>query len=189
MPALQRFVLAQPFHATAVVVHRPGYFARYRERHRDGLWEMDRTAFAILIERAAKFADHHGRRLEVFFERSGKREDRALKRYARELKASGQPFDGTRSSKYGPLSAGDFKRIVLGEPRERTRAVALAQLADLVLYPIAKAGYDPSYRPYRDLENAEKLIESALPTALRASCGVKYSCFDVPERPKAQSEP
>lgn len=41
----------------------------------------------------------------------------------------------------------DFRRIVLGEPRERTKAFALTQLADLVLYPVTKAVTNPATGP------------------------------------------
>ena len=77
---------------------------------------------------------------------------------------------------------------MLGEPRERTKAFALTQLADFVPYPVAKAGYEPGYRPYRDLKAAGKLLDAALPETLVATCGIKYSCFDPPERLKARDE-
>ena len=44
---------------------------------------MCKTAFSILIERAAKFADEQDRFLEVVFEGAGKKEDHDLKRYLR----------------------------------------------------------------------------------------------------------
>lgn len=189
MPALNKFLVSLPIIATAVVIHRPGYFARYLTQHQNDLWQMDKTAFSILIERAAKFADMHGRKLEVFFEQTGMREDRALKRYGKELKRDGLPFDNKRSATYQPLSAVDFQRIVVGDPEERTKRFGLTQLADLVIYPIAKAGYDPEYRPYKELVAAGLLIESHLPEGARSSGGIKYSCFDTPERPKAQGFP
>ena len=36
---------------------------------------------------------------------------------------------------------------MLGEPRERTKAFALTQLADLVLYPVTKAVTNPATGP------------------------------------------
>jgi len=189
MPALNEFLVSLPIVATAVIIHRPGYFARYLSQHQHDLWQMDKTAYSILIERAAKFADMHGRKLEVFFEQTGKREDRALKQYGKELKRDGLPFNNDNSSAYQPLSAEDFRRIILGDPEERTKDFALTQLADLVIYPIAKAGYDPEYRPYKELAAAGRLVDSHLPDGTRADCGIKYSCFDTPKRPKAQRNP
>lgn len=188
MPELREFMLSQPFVATATIIDRPGYFRRYRELHQGSPWEMDKTAFNILIERTAKFADHHGRQLEIVFEASGKKEDRALMSYSRELKAKGMPFNTNRMATYEPLSAADFQRIVLGDPHRKNKSLPQLQLADLVLFPIAKGRYQPGYRPYMDLMNAGKLIDDQLPESLKEVCGIKYSCFDTAERPKAQEE-
>ena len=177
LPALERHMLAQPIIGIACVIDRPGYVARYRDAHRDRLWLMCKTAFCILIERAAKFADEHGRHLEVFFEETGKSEDRDLIRYARELKEQGNPFNPATSGDYQPLSGADYRRIVLGLPQRRTKKVPLIQLADLVLYPIAKGGYEPGYHPYRRLKEAGRLIDCLLPPDQVATRGIKYSCF------------
>jgi hypothetical protein len=53
----------------------------------------------------------------------------------------------------------------------------MLQIADLILYPMAKAGYEPTYRPYVDLMAAGKVIDALLPPSDRPSLGVKYSCF------------
>lgn len=74
-------------------------------------------------------------------------EDRDLIDYARSLKADGMPFDENNSAAYASLRAEDFREIVRGEPRGRTKATPMIQIADFVLYPMAKGGYDPSYRP------------------------------------------
>lgn len=187
MPALTEFIASQPFVATAAIIHRPGYFTRYRLEHGDQMWPMSRTAFSIVVERAAKFARYHGRRLRIVFEQTGRKEDQELKGYLKDLKRSGPPFSPGRSAAYTPLEAADFSRIVLGDAEERTKGFPMTQLADLVLYPIAKAGYDGSYRPYLDLKAAGKLVTSELPDSLHESCGIKYSCFDTPERLKAQT--
>jgi hypothetical protein len=57
----------------------------------------------------------------------------------------------------------------------------MMQIADLVLFPIAKGGYNPSYRPYVKLRDNGKLIDSLLTTEERASLGIKYSCFPKPK--------
>jgi hypothetical protein len=109
---------------------------------------MCKTAYCILIERAAKFAQSRDRKLRVFLERAGKAEDNDLIAYARSLKKEGMPFDENNSAAYQSLRAEDFRKIVRGEPRGRTKATPMMQIADLVLCPMPKGGYDPSYRPY-----------------------------------------
>ena len=186
MPELNQFLLSLPVVVIGAIIDRPGYFERYRTTHRDDLWNMDKTAFCILIERAAKFADHQGRQLEIFFEQTGKREDSAIIQYMKELKKSGGPFDTNKMAGYKPLSSDDYRRIVLGEPRAKTKKMATIQIADLLLYPIAKGGYDPEYRPYKDLKAAGKLIDDHLPDDLRSTCGIKYSCFDSRKKKGAE---
>jgi hypothetical protein len=64
-PALEEFLLSLPFVGIACVIDRPGYVARYKESYDESLWYMCKTAFCVLAERAAKFADDHGRQLEI----------------------------------------------------------------------------------------------------------------------------
>jgi hypothetical protein len=68
----------------------------------------------------------------------------------------------------------------LGEPRGRTKETPMMQIADLFLYPMAKGGYDPSYRPYAKLLENKKLIDGLLKPKDRAQLGIKYSCFPKP---------
>jgi len=53
----------------------------------------------------------------------------------------------------------------------------MIQIADLILYPLAKAGYDPDYRPYKMLKEHGKLIDCFLDENDVSSLGIKYSCF------------
>ena len=53
----------------------------------------------------------------------------------------------------------------------------MVQIADLLLYPVAKGGYDPSYKPYVDLMKAGRLIDAHLSAENRPNLGIKYSCF------------
>lgn len=46
-----------------------------------------------------------------------------------------------------------------------------------MLYPIAKAGYEPTYRPYVDQIALGKIIDALLPPSDRPSLGVKYNYF------------
>jgi hypothetical protein len=72
----------------------------------------------------------------------------------------------------------DYQRIVLGEPRRKTKKVPMIQLADLVLYPMAKGGYDPAYPPYQMLMQHDKLIDCFFAEDAAPHRGIKYSCFD-----------
>ena len=178
LPALNRFLVGLPVIGIGAIIHRPGYVARYKERFAGFPWNMDKTAFMILIERSAKYARSQRRRLRIFFEESGKHEDRDILAFAKELKRQGLPFDGSNSSVYQGLSASEFRQIVLGEPKRRTKKTPMLQIADLYLYPIAKGGYDPTYRPYVELLEAGRLIDAKLNEADRPLLGIKYSCFD-----------
>ncbi|MGP4686728.1 DUF3800 domain-containing protein [Agrobacterium pusense] len=176
-PELDKFILDLPVIGIAAIVDRPGYVERYRELYSERLWLMCKTSYSILIERAAKFAESQGRALRVFFEESGKHEDRDIIHYAKLLKTEGMPFSTATSSGYASLSSEDFRRVVRGEPKRRTKATVMLQIADLMLYPMAKGGYEPTYKPYVDLIAAGKLIDALLPAPERSGLGIKYSCF------------
>ncbi len=176
-PELDAFMLDLPVVGIAAIIDRTGYVARHSDRYADRLWYMCKTAYSILIERAAKYADSQGRVLRVFFEESGKQEDRDLIAYHKALKLKGMPFNAATSAEYTSLSAADFKRIVMGDARRRTKKTAMLQIADLMLYPMAKAGYDPTYKPYVDLMAAGKLIDALLPPNDMPYRGIEYSCF------------
>ncbi|MFK0332680.1 DUF3800 domain-containing protein [Rhizobium sp. NPDC090275] len=175
-PELDAFILSLPVIGIAAVIDRPGYL-RYRERYQERLWLMCRTAYSILIERAAKFADSQGRTLRVFSEASGKHEDRDLMTYAKALKANGMPFASDGANAYGSLPPEEFRRTVRGGPKRRTKEAAMKQVADLMLYPMAKGGYDPTYKPYVDLMRSGKLIDALVLEQDRSSLRIKYSFF------------
>lgn len=175
---LEAYILSLPIIGVACVVDRPGYVQRYKERYKADTWLMCKTSFSILIERSAKFVDSQGRKLEVYFEQSGRKEDRDIKAYMKDLKTKGSPFSNDTSGAYKPLKAEDYKRIILGEPHQRTKAVPMIQIADLVLYPMRKYGYDKDYRPYHALKKAGKLIDCYLKESDIPNEGIKYSCFD-----------
>lgn len=175
---LEQFLISLPVIGIAAVIDRPGYVARYKKKYDGKPWLMCKTACTILIERAAKYADSQERHLRVFFEGAGPAEDGDIKNYVRAMKKGGMPFDGERSKNYGGLSAEDLKRIIRSEPRERTKKTPMIQIADLYLYPMAKGGYDPEYRPYEILLKHKKLIDALLTEDERKLLGIKYSCFD-----------
>ena len=175
---LDELILSSPTVALACVIDRPGYVARYAEKYPEP-WLLCQTAFAILVERAAKHAQRVGKRLVVHFEESGRKEDRALMEYMKALKATGMPFEGSAVAGYESLSAEDFRVLVQGEPNRVTKKVPMIQLADLVLYAMARGGYHPDYPPYRELHERGRLLDALLAPEEVPSLGVKYSCFDT----------
>nr|WP_239447476.1 DUF3800 domain-containing protein [Parasphingorhabdus marina] len=168
-----------PLVGFACAIDRPGYNARYSEKYGDDRWLMCKTAYSILVERASKFAVSRDAKLEVYFEQAGKHEDRNLVEYHKELKTHGMPFDRGASATYSSLSAEEFSNIVLGDPQRLTKKSPLIQFADLYLYPLIKGGYDINYPPYRDLREAKRIVDAIIPENQVASCGVKYSCFEL----------
>jgi Protein of unknown function (DUF3800) len=172
------FLVSLPLLGIAAVVHRPGYVARYKDKYQDNLWFMCKTAYSILVERAAKYAQRNGRTLRIFYEETGLNEDRDLVAYTKALKSDGMPFSQNNSAPYAGLSPEDFRRIILGDPIRKTKKTRLIQIADLMLYPMVKGRYAPDYRPYRQLMDAGKIIDALLDKNDVNSLGVKYSCFD-----------
>jgi hypothetical protein len=98
--------------------------------------------------------------------------------YHRQLKRIGMPFSGGGAGQYQPLGARELNETLLGDAIRITKSVPMAQVADLYLFPIAKAGYDPNYGPYCALREAGRLIDAEIPADSVSSCGIKYSCFD-----------
>jgi hypothetical protein len=177
---LEGFLLALPVIGFAAVIDRPGYNRRYKEKYGDQRWWMCKTAYTILIERVCKHVDAQGGTLSIRFEETGRKEDRAIIGYARDMKRSGAPFDAATSRQYAALGPTDYKRLIEGEPRRITKESPAIQVADLYLYPMLKAGYDPGYRPWRNLFAARRVIDALLPVHERPLLGIKYSCFDKP---------
>lgn len=162
----------------AAVIDRQGYNDRYEKKYGEKRWWMCKTAFSILIERAAKYVAHHGGHLKIRFEESGKKEDRAIMRYFKDLKSIGMPFDISTSAKYNFLAPEDFRRVLLEEPKRQTKKSPLLQIADLYLYPMVKGGYSKDYPPYKTLLENNKLIDTRIPLEQIETCGIKYSCFN-----------
>lgn len=179
---LTELVLSLPIVVLACVVDRPGYNRRYAQQYGPRRWKLCRTAFNIAVERAAKFAKHHEVRLRVFVEQSDKVTERQLKQYYEDMRETGLPFNVGTSAKYRPLDSESMRETLL-EFRVKTKASLLMQLADLVLWPACKGGYDSSYVVYQQLQSAGKLIDFHC-TSDNGLQGIKYSCFDTPETQK-----
>jgi hypothetical protein len=177
--SIEAIIQLMPGWVTASVVHRPGYNARYEKRYGGARWRLCRTAYQILLERCAKFAKAHGRRLKVYAEETGKAEDRSMQEYHKNLLDNGAEFDQAQSAKYIPMTPHDLRKVVIRNVSFIQKKVPFAQAADLVLYPLIKGRYQPSYPPFRMLCEIKKVLDFAL-TGETVNCGVKYSCFDGP---------
>jgi hypothetical protein len=184
---LSTFLCSMPGHATACVVHRPGYVLRYSHFLPQERWRLCKSAYAILVERAAKIAHRDGRKLIVYVEQTGPLEDKQIREYHLALYQSGMIFDPNTSAKYNPLSHDSFNKTLTKNPNFFTKANYLGQIADLLLYPLVKGKYDPSYRPYQLLKSSGKIIDDGLAGG-QLNLGVKYYCFDVPKE-KGPGEP
>jgi len=161
----------------ACVIDGPGYNARYHEKYGDKRWMMCKTAFVIAVERAAKHAIKSQCRLRVLIERSAKAAEDDLRRYFNALKIEGHPFARDRAGAYAPLSQEDYCQV-LYEFATKAKTSPLMQIADLMLWPICKGGYDAAYKPYSHLEGSGKLLDCRYP-GQEDGLGTKYSCFDL----------
>lgn len=181
---LESFLLSLPVVGFAAVIDRAGYNQRYKEKYGDQRWWMCKTAYTILVERVCKYVDSNNGTLSIRFEQTGKAEDRALIGYAKDMKRQGAPFDANTSGHYAALTPADYKRIIESDPERVTKSSPAVQVADLFLYPMLKAGYDPTYQPWQNMLAAGKVIDAMLREEDRAWLGIKYSCFDA-EKQKA----
>lgn len=176
---LTNTIISCPLIVHACVVSRQGYLKRYLEIYGENTWEMMKSAFSILVERAAKYAAIKNGKLMVYFEAAGKNEDRLLKQYFNELRSQGLPFDSNRSSQYLPLSNTDFLGLLRGID-SKTKDNLIIQLADLCLYPVARSQYQPDNRAFLALREAELLVDCHLDPSQINTLGIKYYCFDPP---------
>jgi len=102
--ARRLLVQGLPMHVLACVVDRPGYNKRYLTLYGPRRWKLCRTAFNIVVERAAKVAISRGSRLRVYAERSDKQTEAHFNEYFNAMRVNGLPFDANNSKKYQPLS-------------------------------------------------------------------------------------
>jgi hypothetical protein len=167
-----------PLLGIACVIDRPGYNQRYQEKYGQNRWLLCKTAFTVLVERAAKYVDTQGCRLRVLPEKCNKKEDKALKAYYDSLKNEGMPFNSSNSGKYQPLSGTDFSRI-LYEFKLKEKTSPLVQVSDLFLWPMAMGGYHKNNWTYKRLLEDRKLIDCLYDEGEVPHLGIKYSCFDL----------
>jgi hypothetical protein len=160
------------------VIDRPGYNSRYLEKYGRNRWSLCKTAFAVAVERATKFAIRSGRRLRVLIERSDRKTDGWIRDYYEDLKVAGAPFADETSQKYAPLASEDFTKS-LYELRLKNKSSPMIQIADLYLWPMCIGGYDPANRPLVRLKNDRRLIDCVLSEQAIGLEGIKYSCWDL----------
>lgn len=172
-------IIQCPILVHACVVSCDDYLNRYSEMYGENTWEMRKSAFSIVVERAAKYAEIHNGTVMVYFEPSGKTEDRLLKQYFKELRSQGNPFDSSRSEKYSPLSEDHFSRLLRGID-SKTKQSLVMQLADLCLYPVVYIKKSPNNRAFSALQEANLLIDCCLEPSQIPTIGIKYYCFDNP---------
>jgi hypothetical protein len=176
MRQLEKLLLALPVLGLACVIDRPGYNSRYMEKYGRRRWSLCKTAFSIVVERAAKYAAKQKLKLRVMVERSSKKDDAKLESYYKSLKEKAAPFDPGTSAKYAPMDPVDFE-YVLYEFKTKNKSSPMMQVADMYLWPMCMGGYDRTNHPYRTLIKHSKLLDMYCDDP--AVEGVKYSCFDL----------
>jgi hypothetical protein len=161
------------------VVHRPGYRDRdYGSREGDAKWNLCRTAFNILVERAAKIAHSEGRRLRVKYEGSDPKADQALRGYWALLKAgNGLGFNEQNAAKYDPFPPAVLAATLIDLERKDKRSV-LMQFADTFALAISRGRYQPDFSTYAAIRNARRLADDYVGAERAKMEGIKYSCFD-----------
>lgn len=187
MRDLGEMLLGVPVIGYACVVDRPGYSNRYRERYGKDIWMLCRTAFAVVVERAAKYARANECKLRVYIEEGDKTADDMIRSYYKALRTEGMPFGGDAMAKYAPLNTEELAHT-LYDLKFKAKSSPLAQIADLYAYPIARGGYDPDYLPYTQLKARNKLIDCLVKEEELPHLGIKYSCFELAEEEKQRQK-
>lgn len=175
---LSRLVTHPKLRVHGCVVDRIGHNARFQSTHGDHRWSLCKTAFSVVVERAAKLAHREQRRLRVWVEKSDKKVDRQIRGYYDAMRSEGLPFNPKTSAKYAPLAQSELHET-LYELAFKGKTSPLLQLADLALYPICRGGYDPEYKPYQALRVANTLVDCGLEQDEVETLGIKYSSWQL----------
>lgn len=178
---LYQLMANAPVIGIGCIIDRPGYNHRYLGKYGRQRWSLCKTAFPVVVERAAKYAIENGGKLRVYLERSDKKTDSQMQAYYDSLRQEGMPFAAPTSAKYAPLTSTELKST-LYEFRTKEKSSPVMQLADLYLWPIAIGGYDPQNLPYRKLMKDNKLINCHLSAEEVDHKGIKYSCWDLVQK-------
>lgn len=173
----KEFLGTLPVVGHACIIDRPGYVNRGYLKNPGDKWLLCRSAFDIVIERAAKIAQRDDRKLEIVFEGDiGINE--TIKGYFKNLKENGLAFDGGRSGKYKPLSKEEFA-VILATIEYKGKSNSLLQIADSYIYAIARNKYDKKFDLFRHLGDRKRIVNFTLTNEEIPSMGIKYYCFDV----------
>lgn len=161
------------------VVHRPGYRDRgYGSRVGDAKWNLCRSAFNILVERAAKIAHSEGRRLRVKYEGADPASDQLFRVYWALLKdGRGLGFNAQNAAKYSPLSPEELAATLVDLERKDKRS-KIMQFADTFALAIAKGRYQPTYPTYAALAGSNRLADDYVGPERAGTEGIKHYCFD-----------
>lgn len=177
MDDLTQLIVENPIIVHACVVSRYGYCQRYLDKYGEKTWEMMKSAFSILVERCAKYAFQNNGKIMIFYEKMGKREDRLIEHYFKEIRQQGLPFDKNNSNKYAPLSVEELNKVLSGiEGKNKHRAEL--QIADLCLYPIVRSKDNPNNKAFIALKERSLIIDQKLNSNQVSLMGLKYYCFD-----------
>jgi hypothetical protein len=173
---LTQLLVQLPVIGFACVIDRPGYNKKYEGLYKEKRWHLCKTAFAVTVERAVKYSMKKDRKLRVFVERAGKKEDRDLKSYYAALLSDGNVFNKDNSSHYKPLGPDDYRACLCGFDAKKKKTLLLT-IADLYLWPMCMTGYLKDEWAYKKLWAAGRLIDCTLRDEELAECGIKRSCF------------
>lgn len=172
----REFLATVPAVGVGCVIDRAGYAARGYVKKHDDKWLLCRSAFDIVVERAAKFAKANDRKLNIIFEADAAMNG-IIEGYFNNLRERGLEFDKDSSGKYKPLTQGEFSDI-LTSIENRPKQNRMLQIADSYIYAIARRGYDKKFDVYRRLMDDDRIIDCLLDRDSVSALGVKYYCFD-----------
>lgn len=171
---LSELIISIPIVGHACIVDRSNYHQRFAGIKNK--WEIGRSAYQILIERAVKFVrSNGGTKLKIYVEKTGKKEDKLIQSYHERIRTEGMEFDPKNSSIYSPINNEEISNFLLKNVEFGTKDNRMLQLADLVLYPLIKGYFDKKYPPYQALLKNNKIIDCLVQDPKKE--GVKYYCF------------
>lgn len=177
MQDLTKTIISCPIIVHACVVSRSGYFNRYYEKYGVKTWEMMKSAFTILVERAAKYVASQNGTVMVYYEKVGKIEDKLIEQYFHDLRSSGHDFNPSTANKYSPMPVAELSKLLRGiEGKSKSRAEL--QLADLCLYPVVRSKDRPNDQAFVAMREEKLIVDCHLRPADIEAMGIKYFCFD-----------
>lgn len=167
-----------PMIGLGCVVNKQKFYTEASEQYPKSRWAICKTAFTITLERAARFAIDENRKLRVYIEASGEKDDRRLIQYFNEMKIGGNPFNKENSSKYSPLSQYELADVLYDIQVHKKSEGKLIHFADILAYPIMRGAYpDKPYWLHSFLMNSGILSDAILPTEAIPVRGIKYAHF------------